>query len=419
MRSIHQDEAVREDHLIDLDEIARRGARKMLAEALEAEVETYLEAARSERDEHGRALVTRNGHARKREILCGAGAVEVRAPRIDDRRVDENGDRRRFKSVIVPPYMRRSPKVTEVLPLLYLHGLSSGDFVPALKEFFGTEAGLSPATITRLTEQWQHERESFMSRDLSRRDYVYVWVDGVHTGVRLGPDDRLCCLVIVGVRLDGTKELVALSDGYRESIESWAELLRDLKRRGMRAPVLAVGDGALGFWAAVRDVFPETRWQRDWVHKTANVVDTLPKSVHQAAKKALHEITEAENKVEAERAIERFAADFGAKWPKAVAKITDEKETLLAFFDFPAEHWIHLRTTNPIESTFAPVRARTDLTKGPGSKEAGAAMIFKLLEAAEGRWRRINGYESVPLVRAGAEFVNGELVERREEKDAA
>jgi putative transposase len=419
MRSIHQDEAVREDHLIDLDEIARRGARKMLAEALEAEVETYLEAARSERDEHGRALVTRNGHARKREILCGAGAVEVRAPRIDDRRVDENGDRRRFKSVIVPPYMRRSPKVTEVLPLLYLHGLSSGDFVPALKEFFGTEAGLSPATITRLTEQWQHERESFMSRDLSRRDYVYVWVDGVHTGVRLGPDDRLCCLVIVGVRLDGTKELVALSDGYRESIESWAELLRDLKRRGMRAPVLAVGDGALGFWAAVRDVFPETRWQRDWVHKTANVVDTLPKSVHQAAKKALHEITEAENKVEAERAIERFAADFGAKWPKAVAKITDEKETLLAFFDFPAEHWIHLRTTNPIESTFAPVRARTDLTKGPGSKEAGAAMIFKLLEAAEGRWRRINGYELVPLVRAGAEFVNGELVERREEKDAA
>lgn len=236
----------------------------------------------------------------------------------------------------------------------------------------------------------------------------------------MGPDERLCCLVMVGVRLDGTKELVALQDGYRESQESWAELLRDLKRRGMRAPVLAVGDGALGFWAAARDAFPKTRWQRDWVHKTANVLDSLPKSVHRRAKKAIHEITEAENKGEAERAIEQFAKEFGAKWPKAVAKIADERETLLTFFDFPAEHWIHLRTTNPIESTFAPVRARTDVTKGPGSRAAGVAMIFKLLEAQEGRWRRINGFHLVPLVRAGARFVNGELVERSEEqKDAA
>ncbi len=390
----------------------------MLAQALQAEVETYIEAARKQRDEHGRALVVRNGHAREREILCGAGAVEVRVPRVNDRRLDEHGERRRFKSVIVPPYMRRSAKVSELLPLLYLHGLSSGDFVPALEEFFGTEAGLSAASITRLTKQWQEERERFMERDLSEKDYVYVWVDGIHTGVRLGSDDRLCSLVMVGARLDGTKELVALADGYRESTESWACLLRDLKGRGMRAPVLAIGDGALGFWAAVRDVFPQTRHQRDWVHKTSNVLDSLPKSVHKRAKKAIHEITEAESKTEAARAIEVFAGEFGTKWPKAVAKIVGEKEQLLAFYEFPAEHWRHLRTTNPIESAFAPVRARTDLTKGPGSREAGVAMIYKLLEAAEGRWRRINGAHLVPLVRAGAKFVNGELVERTE-KDAA
>jgi putative transposase len=321
--------------------------------------------------------------------------------------------------VILPPYMRRSKKVTEVLPLLYLHGLSSGDFIPALEGFFGTEAGLSAATISRLAQEWQEERKRFMDRSLSEREYVYVWVDGVHTGVRLGSDDRLCCLVMVGARLDGTKELVAIHDGYRESTESWAFLLRDLKKRGMRAPVLAVGDGALGFWAAARDVFPETAHQRDWVHKTMNVLDSLPKSVHRRAKSAIHEITEAENKTEAARAIEAFAGEFGTKWPKAVSKIVGEKEQLLAFYEFPAEHWRHLRTTNPIESTFAPVRARTNLTKGPGSREAGVAMIFKLLEAAEGRWRRLNGSHLVALVSAGASFVNGELVERNEEKDAA
>jgi putative transposase len=419
MFRVHQDDEAREELALDLDQIARQGARRMLAQALEAEVDAYIEAASDQRDERGHALVVRNGRAREREILCGAGAVEVRAPRVNDRRVDEHGKRRRFKSVIVPPYMRRSQKVSELLPLLYLHGLSSGDFVPALEEFFGTEAGLSAASITRLTKQWQEERERFMERDLSERDYVYAWVDGIHTGVRLGSDDRLCCLVMVGARVDGTKELVALADGYRESTESWAELLRDLKKRGMRAPVLAIGDGALGFWAAARDVFPETRHQRDWVHKTSNVLDAMPKSVHKRAKKVIHEITEAENNTEAARAIEAFAGEFGAKWPKAVAKIVDEKEQLLTFYEFPAEHWRHLRTTNPIESAFAPVRARTDLTKGPGSRQAGAAMIYKLLEAAEGRWRRINGAHLVPLVRAGAKFVNGELVERIEEKDAA
>ena len=419
MHRVHQKEEDREQHLLDLDEIARQGARRMLAEALQAEVEAYIEAATDHRDEQGRALVVRNGYARKREILLGAGAVELKAPRVNDRRVDEDGNRKRFKSVIVPPYMRRSPKVTEVLPLLYLHGLSSGDFVPALEGFFGTDAGLSASTITRLSEQWQTERESFMRRDLSHRDYVYVWVDGIHTAVRLGADNRLCCLVMVGARLDGTKELVAIQDGYRESTESWACLLRDLKKRGMRAPELAVGDGALGFWSAVRDVFPETRHQRDWVHKTANVLDSMPKSVHSRAKAAIHEISCAEDKKHAEAAIEAFADEFGKKWPKAVAKIVDERDALLTFYDYPAQHWRHLRTTNPIESVFAPVRARTDITKGPGSRQAGLAMIFKLMEAAQGRWRKLIGAHLVALVRAGAKFNNGELVEGSEEKVAA
>ena len=421
MGRLHQNEESREELTLDLDEIARAGARRMLAEALEAEVQDYLQAARGQRDENGHALVVRNGHAREREVICGAGSVSLKAPRVNDKRVDENGNRQRFKSVILPPYMRRSPKVTEVLPLLYLHGLSSGDFVPALEEFFGTEAGLSAATITRLTEQWQIEREQFMSRDLSGRDYVYVWVSfaSIHTGVRLGSDGRLCSLVMIGARLDGSKELVALSDGYRESTESWACLLRDLKKRGMRAPELAVGDGALGFWSALRDVFPETRGQRDWVHKTSNVLDSMPKSVHPRAKAAIREITEAKDKSYAEAAIEAFADEFGVKWPRAVSKIVEDKEALLSFYDYPAEHWRHLRTTNPIESVFAPVRARTDITKGPGSRQAGLAMIFKLMEAAEGRWRKLTGAHLVALVRAGAEFRNGELVEGTEEKVAA
>jgi putative transposase len=419
MGSIHEVGGDREQFMLDLDEIARQGARRMLAEALEAEVEAYVEAARGERDERGYALVVRNGHARKRKVLLGAGAMEVRAPRVNDKRLDEGGQRRSFKSVVLPPYMRKSPKVSEVLPLLYLHGLSSGDFVPALEEFFGSEAGLSAKSVQRLAEQWRQEREGFMGRDLCERDYVYVWVDGVHTGVRLGGDGRLCCLVMIGAHPDGAKELVAIEDGYRESEESWACLLRDLKKRGMGAPELAVGDGALGFWSALRDVFPETRAQRDWVHKTMNVLDSMPKSVHRRAKAAIHEITQAENKAQARKALKAFAKEFGVRWPKATAKIKEDEEALLAFYDFPAEHWVHLLTTNPIESTFAPVRARTDVTKGPGSRQAGLAMIFKLMEAAEGRWRRLNAPHLVALVRAGAQLVNGELVEGSEEKDAA
>ena len=419
MHRVHQDQRGCEQQVLDLDEIARQGARRMLAEALEAEVEAYIEAAKDQRDEDGRAVVVRNGHAREREILLGAGKVELKAHRINDRRVDQTGERKRFKSTILPPYMRRSPKVTEVLSLLYLHGLSSGDFVPALEEFFGSEAGLSAANITRHTEHWQQERKLFMARDLCTTDYVYVWVDGIHTGARLGGDSRLCCLVMVGARLDGKKELVAIADGYRESAESWAELLRDLKKRGMKAPELAVGDGALGFWAAIGDVFPESRSQREWVHKSRNVLDSMPKSVHPRAKVAIKEITCAENKKEAIKAIEAFASEFGVKWPKAVEKITSDEEALLTFYDYPAEHWRHLRTTNPVESVFAPVRARTDITKGPGSRQAGLAMIYKLIEAAEGRWRKLTGAHLVALVRAGAEFRNGELVEGSEEKVAA
>jgi len=415
-----QDEAARAEFAGVLDEIVRDGARRMLAAALESEVDSYVAAATGERDDKGHALVTRNGKARARTVVTGAGALEVRAPRVNDRRTDEQSERVRFTSDILPPYARKSPKVSQVLPLLYLHGLSSGDFRPALSEFLSTDAGLSPAAITRLTKAWEAERAEFMAKKLKDKDFVYIWVDGVHFNVRLGDNDRLCCLVMVGCRLDGTKELIAIADGYRESTESWAELLRACKKRGMRAPAVAVGDGALGFWAAVRDVFPETRPQRDWVHKTANVLDCLPKSVQGAAKRAIFEITNAENKDAATHAIRAFADEFGAKWPKAVAKITDDQDALLTFYDFPAEHWKHLRTTNPIESTFAPVRARTNLTKGPGSRAAGLAMVFKLIEAAEGRWRKINGHELVALVRAGAKFVNGKLVEaQNDEKDAA
>ena len=302
-------------------------------------------------------------------------------------------------------------KVAEVLPLLYLHGLSTGDFVPALESFFGSAAGLSAAAVGRLLGGWQADYQAFAGRDLTDRDDVYMWADGVHFRVRL-EQARLCCLVIVGVRVDGTKELVAVADGERESTESWAELLRDLRRRGMRAPAVAVGDGALGLWAALRDVFPATRHQRDWVHKVANVLNALPKSVQAGARKALAEIRDAPDRDHAKRAVEVFACDYGVKWPKAVAKIVDDAEELLTFFDFPAEHWVHLKTSNPIESTFATVRLRTRVTKGPGSRAAGLAMAFKLLEAAQDRWRAVNGPHLVALVRAGARFDKGVMIER-------
>jgi transposase-like protein len=384
----------------------------MLAAALQAEVAAYIEAHADQLDEHGRRLVVRNGFHDPREVATAAGAVRVRQPRVNDKRVDEiTGERVRFSSVILPAWCRKSPQVAEVLPLLYLHGLSSGDFVPALEQFLGSAAGLSAATVTRLTSQWQDDAAAFGQRSLADSDYVYLWVDGIHLKVRL-EQDKVCLLVMIGVRVDGTKELVALSDGFRESSESWADLLRDCKRRGMRAPVLAVGDGALGFWKALRDVFPATREQRCWWHKLGNVLAALPKSAHPSARAALAEIYNAEDKDHALAAAKAFAADYGAKWPKAVAKITDDLDVLLAFYDYPAEHWIHLRTTNPIESTFATVRHRTKVTKGPGSKAAGLAMAFKLIEAAQARWRAVNAPHLVALVRAGARFEHSKLVER-------
>jgi transposase-like protein len=404
-----------------LDEICRDGAQRMLAAALDAEADAYVAALMDELDDDGHRLVTRNGRARARVITTVAGAVGIEAPRVDDRRVDpKTGDKQRFRSVIVPPWCRKSPKVTEVLPLLYLHGLSTGDFVPALEGFFGSAAGLSASVITRLTTAWQAEHRVFMERSFADRDYVYVWADGVHFNVRL-EEERLCCLVIVGVRPDGRKELVALCDGYRESTDSWAALLRDLRHRGMQAPVLAVGDGALGFWAALRDVFPETKEQRCWVHKAANTLDALPKSIQPLAKKMLGEIRDAEDRDHALHAAKVFDAEFRAKWPKAAAKIRDDLGELLCFYDFPAEHWIHLKTSNPIESTFATVRHRTKVTKGPGSRAAGLAMAFKLIEAAEDRWRAINGPKLVALVRAGVKFRKGVLVESslQEEEVAA
>jgi putative transposase len=292
--------------------------------------------------------------------------------------------------------------VAEVLPLMYLHGMSSKDFAPALEEFFGSAAGLSASVVTRLTAQWQEERERFCRRSLAEVDYVYIWVDGIHFTVRLD-ENRLCALVIVGVRTDGTKELVSISDGHRESTESWADVLRDLRRRGMTAPTVAVGDGALGFWAALRDVLPETVEARCWVHKVANVLNALPKSAQPAARKALAEIRDAEDRDHALAAIKVFQGDYGAKWPKAVAKIVDDTEVLLSFFDYPAEHWIHLKTSNPIESTFATVRLRTKVTKGPGSRAAGVAMAYKLIEAAQERWRSVNAPHLVALVRAGSQ----------------
>lgn len=395
-----------------LDEIVRDGARQMLAAALKAEVAAYIDAHAGEVDENGHRLVVRNGYHRERDVLTVAGAVSVTAPRVNDRRVDpDSGERQRFSSAILPAWARKSPQVSEVLPLLYLHGLSTSDFGAALEQFLGSGAGLSATTITRLTAQWQDEAKAFGARDLSGTDYVYLWVDGIHLKVRL-EQEKLCLLVMIGVRADGRKELVALADGYRESAESWADLLRSCRRRGMTAPVLAVGDGALGFWKAVREVFPETHEQRCWFHVQANVLACLPKSAHPGAVAAMREIYNAEDIDHAQVAIKAFEVDYGAKYPKAVAKIVDNADVLLEFYKYPAEHWVHLRTTNPIESTFATVRLRTKVTKGPGSRAAGIAMAYKLIDAAQARWRAVNAPHLVALVRAGAVFHKGKLLKR-------
>jgi putative transposase len=387
-----------------LDELAREGARRMIAAALELEVEEYIEKLRHLRDENGHALVVRNGKAKPRTVSLAAGPVDLQAPRVDDRRPDH-----RFTSKILPPYMRRSPRLDDALPVLYLRGLSTGDFEEAIPALLGADAaGFSPSTITRLTRVWQEEHEGWCKRLLTDKEYVYMWADGVYFGVRLGEDKQLACLVLVGALPDGTKEVIALQDGYRESTDSWLSLLRDLKRRGMPAPELAIGDGALGFWAALRQVYSGTKEQRCWVHKIANVLDKLPKRVQPRAKDMLHEIMYAPDRQSALEDIERFSQEFEAKYPKAVECLLKDQDELLTFFDFPAEHWIHLRTTNPIESTFSTVKARTKRTKGAGSPKAGLAMAFKLLLGAERRWRKINAPHLVALVQAGVSFPNGE-----------
>jgi putative transposase len=383
----------------------------MIAAALEAEVQQYVASFAGEVDEDGRRLVVRNGRGQERKLTVGSGTVPVRAPRVNDKRVDENGQREKFSSRILPAYARRSPKVTDVLPVLYLHGLSTGDFGPALRDLLGEDAsGLSASSVQRLTESWQDEHAQFRRRELRFHRYAYVFVDGVNVKVRLGEDPKLCVLVVIGVREDGHKELLAVEDGYRESADSWSAVFRDLKDRGMNAPKLCCGDGALGAWAALRNVFPHTREQRCWVHKTANVLDTLPKRLQPRAKSLLHEMAEAPSRADAINARQRFAAEFDAKYPKAVAKLEKDWEQLTAFYAFPAEHWRHLRTTNPIESSFATVKLRTKVTKGAGSKKAALAMAFKLLDAAQGRWRRFNGHELVADVLNDVKFKDGTRV---------
>ena len=398
-----------EEITLTLDELAREGARRMIALALRAEADEYVARFADELDEDGHRLVVRNGRARERKVTVGSGTVPVRAPRVNDKRVDEEtGECQRFSSKILPAYARRSPKVTEVLPILYLRGLSTGDFRPALEDLLGEDAsGLSASTISRLCKEWETHHERFRKRLLSFSRYCYLFVDGVHVSVRLGEDPKLCLLVVIGVREDGTKELLAVEDGYRESTDSWAGVLRDLKRRGLNCPKLVIGDGALGAWAALRDVFPEAREQRCWVHKTANVLDCLPKRLQSQAKKLLHEIVEAPTRADAKRELETFREEFGAKYPKALEKLDKDWSALTTFYDFPAEHWRHLRTTNPIESSFATVKLRTRVTKGAGSKTAALAMAYKLLVTAQERWRRFNGHELITEVLDGARFKDG------------
>lgn len=402
--STTESETLQSETKLTLDALVQRGAQRMLEAALAAEVEAYLQQHQDKRDEAGYAQVVRNGKSRERRIHTGAGVLKIAAPRVHDKRAGQ-----KFTSAILPPYMRRTPRLEEAVPVLYLRGLSTGDFQEALAALLGEEAvtGFSPPTITRLLSVWQEEQRAWQKRLLTHKQYVYIWADGLHFNVRL-EDDRLACLVIIGVRVDGVKEVIAIDDGYRESTESWLTLLRDLRARGMKAPKLAMADGALGFWAALRQVFPETEEQRCWVHKIANVLDKLPKRLQPKAKEQLHDIMRAPNHQAAREEMARFVRTFADKYPKAVATLTKDQDQLFTFFNYPAAHWIHLRTTNAIESTFATVKARTRVTKGAGSRKAGLAMAFKLLMMAEKRWRKVNSPHLVALVQAGVLFPDGQ-----------
>ena len=390
-----------------IDDILRDGARRALQSAIEREVEEYIERNKPHVDDQGHRLVVRNGHHPARKILSSNGPIEVRQPLVNDMRDDEQVYRFRFTSHILPPYLRKTPVMEELVPWLYLKGISTGDFPEALACLGHDGSGLSPATVVRLKEVWQGEYVGFSRRKLEGKRYVYVWADGIYFNIRLG-DDRPCVLVLMGALEDGTKELIAMIDGQRESEQSWLELLLDAKSRGLvDAPKLATGDGALGFWKAIRQVYPSTRHQRCWVHKTVNVLDKLPKSQQPSAKAMLHEIWMSATKEDAIKTFDRFIATYQAKYPKAAECLSKDREELLAFYDFPAEHWQHLRTSNPIESTFATVRLRTSKTKGAGSRAACLAMAFKLIESAQKRWRKLNGSMLLPDVIAGIGFKNG------------
>ena len=396
-----------------LDELVLRGARQMLQAALESEVQTFLDQYAMKVDDQGRRLIVRNGALPAREILTGAGPLEISQPRVRDKSSGP-ATRVRFRSSILPAYLRKSKSIEELIPWLYLKGISTGDFSEALQALVGPAAqGLSANVIVRLKESWSQEYDLWMKRDLSGKQYVYVWADGIHAQIRLEgePNSKQCLLVLMGATADGVKELISVQDGYRESEQSWSELLLDLKQRGLStAPKLAVGDGALGFWAALRKIFPETKEQRCWVHKTANVLNNLPKSVQPKAKGDLHEIWQAETRATANQAFDHFLEKYGAKYDKACECLKKDHAELMTFYDFPAEHWGHLRTTNPIESTFATIRLRHRRTKGNGTRRACLTMMFKLAQSAEKRWRRLNGHEQIiPLIQ-GRKFQDGILI---------
>jgi putative transposase len=389
-----------------MTQILREGAQRMLTAAIEAEVQEYVATRHALVDEEGHRQVVRNGYLPQRTIQTGVGPVEVRQPRVHDRRAE--GEREQFSSKILPPYLRKTKSIEELLPWLYLKGVSSGDFNEALASLLGTECpGLSASTITRLTKIWQDEHAEWSRRSLAGQQYVYIWADGVYSNIRL-EDDRVCLLVVMGATPEGKKELIAVMDGYRESEQSWMELLVDLKSRGLEIePKVAVGDGALGFWQALIKIFPKTRQQRCWVHKTANILDKLPKKSQPHAKEKIHAIWMAETREEAIQAFDAFLETYGAKYPKACECLKKDRDELLTFYDFPAEHWGHLRTTNPIESTFATIRLRTKKTKGHGSRKAALAMAFKLAQSASRRWRALNGSDKLPDVIQETPFVNG------------
>lgn len=398
-----------------LHELIRNGARKLINEAVQAELSQLLRQFSDLTDEHGRQAIVRNGYLPERTVQTGVGDVAVKVPKVRDR----SGSGVKFNSALLPPYLKRAKSVDELIPWLYLRGVSTGDFQETLSALVGDQAkGLSANTVSRLKERWVDEHRAWQRRDLSGKRYVYLWADGVYSNVR--QDDRLCLLVIVGVTEHGRKELVAIEDGYRESEASWLEVLRGLQQRGLSAvPKLAIGDGALGFWKALHKVFPQTRQQRCWVHKTANVLNKLPKAMQPKVKAALHQIWQAETREQAHKAFDTTLVSFQDKYPKAMECLSKDREELLAFYDYPAAHWVHLRTTNPIESTFATVRLRTKKTRNCGSRDTTLAMVFKLLKSAQNRWKRIKGFNMLELVINNVEFQDGEVVKDQSVRNVA